>query len=112
VWRVWPILSRASTTSSLLKGWVDVFHEVYFVACGVHVLPPIPEGDRDGLLGNIGEVLVGQVLICLLVRTPYGAFGGDVRSLVPCDAGVTGAPGEDHPLVKGALDIADLHEDS
>jgi hypothetical protein len=51
-------------------------------------------------------------LIRLLVRTPHGTYDGDVRSLSPCDAGVTGAPGEDHPLVKGSLDIVDLHEDS
>jgi hypothetical protein len=68
-------------------------------------LPPVPERGHDGLLSSIDEVLIGPVLICLLVRTPHGTFGGDVRSLFPCDAGVTGAPGEDHPLVKGSLDI-------
>jgi hypothetical protein len=75
-------------------------------------LPPVPEGGRDGLLSSVGEVLVGQGFICLFVKSPHGTFGSDVRSLVPCDAGVTGAPGEDHPFVKGSLDIVDLHKDS
>jgi hypothetical protein len=48
----------------------------------------------------------------LFMRSPHGTFGSDVRSLVPCDAGVTGAPGEDHPFFEGGSDIVDLNKDS
>jgi hypothetical protein len=42
----------------------------------------------------------------------HGAFCHRIRSLIPGDAGVTRAPGEDHLFSEGVLEGVDFNEDT